>query len=206
MVTKASALVEPADRLITQEHIDDEVTRIEAMLDVADTARFVDDMAVFNPLLELASRNRKHFRNVVRVVMRKRAERGYAYAPLRRLLSGETEEERLAWQESAKHIANEANRNYVAETRRRLRRLVQIENLMRGPATQLKGPSRLAFMNKKWHEWAERRKAILDTESDRVGGRISRERMRELIDGMWDAIDKELDAEELKVMKRRYRA
>src|SRR5690606_27558322 len=117
MTNQAQALVAPADRLIRQPEVEGDIARIEAMLRVADTARFVDDMAVYNPLLEVAAGNRKHFRNVVRVVMKKRAERGLPYAPLRRLLAGETEEERHAWAEDAKHIANEVNRTYVSETR-----------------------------------------------------------------------------------------
>lgn len=204
MLPNKELLVEPASRLIKTDDVEDVAKKIAPLLPVANAgARFSGSLAVFNPLLELQAADPEAFRSVIRLVMRKRAERGSPYTPLRTLLQGETPEEKAAWQEASRDIALEANRNYVAETRARLRRMVKIENMLRPEGRKLVGKARLNYTARLWKQWAERRAALLQHEADVTGKRVPRERMREIIDQMWRDIDNEIDIAEARALAHR---
>jgi hypothetical protein len=208
--TKASAnqLIQPVGELVQRRDIDDMVKRLKSVLEIpGDSVRFAGELSVYNPLLELASNDSTAFRAVVRLIMRKRANRNLPYTSLKALLNGETDIERAIWQEEQREIAAEANRGYVAAMRERLRRLVKIENMLRPPHAQLTGQARLDFTSKMWSQWAQRRLAALEAaQATKPDGRLTRKEAREVVEAFRLTIDRELDAMEEKAKRRQLHA
>jgi hypothetical protein len=201
----ANVLVAPVGSLVETKDIDLLVRKLKAILELpGDGVQFTGELAVYNPLIELAATDAVAFRAVVRLVMRKRANKNLPFSPLRNLLHGETEAEKQLWKQEAEGIKAEVNRGYVAEMRARLRRLVRIENMMRGPNDQLTGQKRLDFVGAQWSRWAQRRVAVLEAAAQRKpNGRLSRTEARQVLDDFRNNIDRELDEREAEARKRK---
>jgi hypothetical protein len=201
----ANVLVAPVGSLVDTKDIDLLVKQLKAILEMpGDGVRFTGELAVYNPLIELAATDDVAFRAVVRLVMRKRASKNLPFTPLRALLHGETEAEKQVWKQEAESIKSEVNRGYVAEMRARLRRLVRIENMMRGPNDQLVGQKRLDFVSNMWSRWAQRRVAVLELAArNKPEGRLSRAEARKVLEDFRSTIDRELDEMERAARSRK---
>lgn len=200
----ANTLVAPVGELVAQRDIDDTVKRLKTLMELpGNGVKFTGEFAVYNPLLELAQHDSEAFRSVVRLIMKKRAQKNLPYSPLRALLVGETDAERELWLREAENIAAEVNRGYVASMRERLRRLVKIENMTRSPSNQLVGKSRLDFTSTMWSRWAERRlQALHAAAAAKPAGRLTRKEAREVVEAFRCTIDAELDAMEAEARNR----
>jgi hypothetical protein len=203
---QANVLVAPVVNLVEEKDIDLMVRRIKTIMELpGDGVRFTGELAVYNPLVELAAEDAVAFRAVVRLIMRKRAGKNVPFAPLRALLHGESEAERQLWHREAESIKAEVNRGYVAAMRERLRRLVKIENMQRSPSNQLVGQARIDFQSATWAKWAERRVAVLEAAaSNKPSGRLTRAEAREVVEAFRDNIDRELDEMEAAARRKHF--
>ena len=138
---------------------------------------FTGDRKFLNPLLALASSNREQFLKVISLVEAKRAEAGLA--PLSAPPEGYNKTSYM--------------REFMAQKRERERRAAEIENLMRGDRSPLKGRARLEFMTMQSARWKAQRDEMLASARQRQGKPLGKAEEAELIKQFWARVDRELD-------------
>lgn len=153
---------------------------IGELLKIADKleARFAGERAVLNPLVDLAVSDRERYLRVIGLVETKRLQAGLVP---------------LIAQEDSGYDKTEYMRDFMARKREREARAATIENLMRPESSQLKGRSRLDFMQMQSAKWKAQRDAMIASYRERVGRRLHRDEMRDLLSQFWAKVDRELD-------------
>ena len=137
----------------------------------------VGEADTLNTLARLKATNVAVFNSIMELVDRKRAAAGYD--PLN---------------EPNKFDKTDYMREFMGEKRLRERRAANIENLLRSPRDQLKGRSRLDFMQRQSAIWKKERDTLIERAKASSGGTtLRREDLVFLLDSFWAKIDKQLD-------------
>lgn len=139
---------------------------------------FTGDRAFLNPLLALASSNREQFLKIIGLIETKRAAAGLA--PLSAPVESGYDKTRYM-------------REFMAQKRERERRAAEIENMMRGDRSPLKGRPRLEFMATQSARWKAQRDELIAAARQRTGGKLTRDEEQEIIKQFWARVDRELD-------------
>lgn len=149
--------------------------------------RFAGDNSVLNPLLELARDDRPAYDNVMRLVESKRQAQGLE--PLDEARTLEDKYDKVAYM-----------RDFMAQKREREKRAANIENMMRPEDSQLRGRSRMDFMQMQSKRWGKERDAAVSRARTLNGGPLTRAALNDVVKSFWAGVDRELD--ELEVLAR----
>lgn len=173
------ALLHAVNVLVSMQDAETLFGELTALLPTAKKlgVRFTGDRAVVNPLLELALDNEEQFQSVIELIERKRAEAGLP--PMQPPFGGFN---KTAYQ-----------REFMQAKRERERRAAAIENMNRSERTQLRGRSRLDFMQAQAAKWKDRRDRLLEQARMKAGRRLRRDEVDALLQAFWSTVDRELD-------------
>jgi hypothetical protein len=175
-----SSLLQAVNALVAAENGPALYSDLQALIPVARSlnARFSDERAVFNPLVQLGLQNPESFGRVIDLIEHKRAELGQP--PLAR--PADESFDKTAYM-----------RDFMQQKRERERRRADIENMLRPPADALRGRARLDFMQMESNKWKIRRDDALEQARAGNGGRLSKDQQTELLKTFWSQVDRELD-------------
>ncbi len=144
--------------------------------------RFVGELAVLNPILELMLEDEKAFAQVSMLIDGRRAGAGME----------------MMWPpeepEKFDRVANQ--RRIMAERRARSGRALNLENAVRSERNRLYGNARLEFERRVLAGWGKRLDRTLEAARTRAGGRLSKEEAARIRAAHWANVDAEMDAQE----------
>lgn len=144
----------------------------------------VGEMAVLNPLLELALTDTKQLAIVRGAIDQRREAAGME----------------PCWPVETKKFDRVANQRRIMQLRRlRAGRAVTIENMQRSERDKIVGLDRLEFERRTLKAWGDRIRAALDAARSEKGARLSRDQQDALRERLWDELDAELDEKESRV-------
>lgn len=141
-------------------------------------AQFSGGNAVMNPLLRLAVSDPPKFARVVQLIEAKRTAAGLPP---------------LVPPEDTSYDKTEYMRDFMAQKRDRERRAAKLENLMRPHSSQLKGRSRVDFMQMQSARWKTQRDTLLEAAKASRGRPLRKEEIKELLAQFWGRVDQELN-------------
>lgn len=151
--------------------------------------RLAGEMEQLNALIDLHRKNPSGFAGVLALVERKRAERG-----LPPLEPAETD----------KFDKADYMREFMRAKRARTVRAADIENLVRGDRSPLRGNARLEFQRAQAARWNEELTRRIDSaRSARGGGRLPKDVLDTLRDQFWASVDAQLDEAEALARRRK---
>jgi hypothetical protein len=179
--TSKASLLEAVNALVAADNAPQLYSDLLGIMDAATRfgARFTGEREILNPLLNLAMSNRDQFLRVVSLIESKRAAAGAS--PLS--APPDTTYDKTSYM-----------REFMAQKRERERRAVEIENMMRGDRSPLKGRARLEFMQTQSARWKAQRDDMLAAAKQRAGSQgLKRAQEQDLIAQFWQRIDRELD-------------
>jgi hypothetical protein len=166
--------------------------------------RFVHNLAILNPFLDLALEDREKYERVMELVRQKRSVARLSTPEIvTTRVTTVTQSPQPEDEQAEENGTTEYQRLFMQQKRDRERRAAAIENLMRPEKDQLRGRARLNFMSKVAAEWKQARDRALAAERARVGASLTREEMREVLRVFWEGVDRELD--ELEKLARQER-
>jgi hypothetical protein len=174
------ALLVAVNELIRSEDARQKLDAVEAILPAARrySAVLTGELAIMNPLVELAVKQSDKFEKVLDLVDDKRAAAGLL--PLRT--------------KGDQFDKNAYMKEFMVQKRARERRAADIENMMRPERDRLIGRARTDFMQRQAARWKEERDALLErARSNYDSGRIPREELDLLLKQFWENVDKQLD-------------
>lgn len=159
------------------------VARLPADLPV----KLSGDAAVLNPLLALRRQDRTKFDGVIELIEGKREA-----AELPPLRQPDTPRgfDKVEYQ-----------RLFMDQKRQREGRAAAIENLRRPGRDKLVGTPRLEFMRVQASKWKEVRDGALRDAREAAGRTLSKAEVRDVLDAVWQTVDRELDAAEAEARK-----
>lgn len=134
--------------------------------------------SVLNPLIKLALSDHSAYDRVMELIDRKRNEAG-----LPPLGAQEHDPDRRAYM-----------REFMAERRERLRRLVDLWNELRSEDDKVRGQARLAFEQMHAARWKDEKDAREIALRDKLGRRLSMEERRAISAQLWAEVEDELQA------------
>lgn len=180
-----TALLNAVNALVTMQDAETLFGELTALLPAAGRlgARFTGPRAVVNPLIDLALEDPGRYEAVLDLIERKRAEAGLP--PMRP--AGSTGFDKTEYM-----------RDFMQQKRERERRAVMIENLTRPERAQLRGRSRLDFMQAQAAKWKTRRDKLLEKARKDAGRRLRKDEVDAILKGFWQTVDRELDEAEAK--------
>lgn len=174
-----AALAEAANTLVADADAKTLYTQMIGVLEVAQRGipvQLVGRPAVLNPLIQLAIADEGAYERVLDLIDRKRGEAGLPALQ-------EMDLDRRAYM-----------RDFMAQRRERLRRLVELWNELRSENDKIRGASRLQFEQMhgaRWKGEKDRRELALRGE---LGRRLTAEERRQISTKLWEDVEEELVA------------
>ena len=174
-----AALADAANTLVVDA---DAKTLYTQMLGVLEVARrhipvqLVGRPAVLNPLIQLALNDEQAFERVLDLIDRKRTDA--ALTPLQ-----DMELDRKAYM-----------REFMAQRRDRLRRLVELWNDLRSENDKIRGASRLQFEQMHGARWKDEKDRREEELRKQLGRRLTADERKTVASQLWEQVEEELAA------------